>query len=129
MLGVSIEELGREQALVKTVAKLLGVKFDRLWDRHRRRQRRNRLLGGATAAVLLLAVLLGVLAYWDYSRLKTAYYADYVETLGCAARAVPPHGETGRTATIVLARREPAISRATRDQCELRRSTTGRWGR
>ena len=33
-----------EKAFVKVVAKLLGLKFDQLWDRHRRRQRRQRLV-------------------------------------------------------------------------------------
>ena len=51
MLGVSVPELGKEKAFVKVVAKLLGLKFDQLWDRHRRRQRRQRLFRGLMAAV------------------------------------------------------------------------------
>ena len=82
MLGVSVEELGKEKAVVKVVAKLLGLKFDRLWDRHRRRQRQQRLLRGLLAARLLLAAAIGGFAYWDYHRTKVAYYADYVERYG-----------------------------------------------
>ena len=82
MLGVSVPELGKEKAFVKVVAKLLGLKFDQLWDRHRRRQRRQRLVRGLMAAVLLLAAAVGGVAYWDYHRTKTAYYADYVECWG-----------------------------------------------
>ena len=82
MLGVSVPELGKEKAFIKVVAKLLGLKFDQLWDRHRRRQRRQRLVRGLTAAVLFLAVASGGFAYWDYYRTKIAYYADYVQCRG-----------------------------------------------
>ena len=82
MLGVSVEELGKEKAVVKIVAKLLGLKFDQLWDRHRRRQRQQRLLRGLMATVLFLAAAVGGLRYWDYHRTKVAYYADYVECRG-----------------------------------------------
>ena len=82
MLGVSVEELGKEKAVVKVVAKLLGLKFDRLWDRHRRRQRQQLLMRGLMAAALFLAAAIGGFAYWDYHRTKVAYYADYVECRG-----------------------------------------------
>ena len=82
MLGVSVEELGKEKAVVKVVAKLLGLKFDRLWDRHRRRQRQQRIVRGLMAAALFLAAAIGGFAYWDYHRTKIAYYADYVECRG-----------------------------------------------
>ena len=82
MLGVSVPELGKEKAFVKVVAKLLGLKFDQLWDRHRRRQRRQRLVRGLMAAAVLVAAAIGGLAYWDYYRTKVAYYADYVECRG-----------------------------------------------
>ena len=82
MLGVSVPELGREKAFVKVVAKLLGLKFDQLWDRHRRRQRRQRLFRGLMAAAFFLAAAVGGFAYWDYHRTKVAYYADYVECRG-----------------------------------------------
>ena len=78
----SVPELGKEKAFVKVVAKLLGLKFDQLWDRHRRRQRRQRLFRGLTAVALLLAAAIGGFAYWDYHRTKIAYYADYVECRG-----------------------------------------------
>ena len=80
--GVSVPELGKEKAFVKVVAKLLGLKFDQLWDRHRRRQRRQRLFRGLMAAVVFLAAAVGGFAYWDYHRTKVAYYADYVECRG-----------------------------------------------
>ena len=82
MLGVSVPELGKEKAFVKVVAKLLGLKFDQLWDRHRRRQRRQRLFRGLMAVAVLVAAAIGGFAYWDYHREKVAYYADYVECRG-----------------------------------------------
>jgi len=37
--GASIEELGSQKTLVRIVAAILGLKFDELWQRHRRRER------------------------------------------------------------------------------------------
>ena len=58
------------------------MKFDQLWNRHRRRQRRQRFFRGLTAVALFLAAAIGGFAYWDYHRTKVAYYADYVECRG-----------------------------------------------
>ena len=82
MLGVSVQELGKEQAVIKVVAKLLGLKFDRLWDRHRRRQRQQLVVRSVVATMFFLAAAIGGFAYWDYNRTKIAYYADYVERHG-----------------------------------------------
>ena len=95
MLGVSVPELGKEKAFIKVVAKLLGLKFDQLWDRHRRRQRRQRLVRGLTAAVLFLAAAIGGFASWDYYRTKIAYYADYVQCRGVPQGIGPLERRTG----------------------------------
>jgi hypothetical protein len=47
---------GRQRALLKIVAGLLGVGFDDLYQREKRRQKRRQVLIGAIAAVCLLAV-------------------------------------------------------------------------
>jgi hypothetical protein len=82
MLGINANELGGEQAVVKVVAKLLGLKFDRLWDRHRRRRRRQTIGRGFVAVSFLFAAAVGGFFTWDYYRTKVAYYADYVEVWG-----------------------------------------------
>lgn len=76
--GINMREAGRERALVDVVATMLGVRFDALWQRHRRRQRRNRIIAGTLAFML---VLLGIFVY-DYKRATYEYYADYVDTWG-----------------------------------------------
>lgn len=55
LLGININDLGREPALVKVVAKMLGLRFDTLWQRRRREQKRRRLGWICFAASLLLA--------------------------------------------------------------------------
>lgn len=78
LLGINVQEIGKEQAFIKVVAKLLDLRFDTLWNRHRRQQKRQRAVR-ICAAVLLLACL-GLI--WDYQRTKHEYYADYVDRWG-----------------------------------------------
>ncbi len=47
---------GRQRALLKIVAGLLGVGFDDLYQREKRRQKRRQILIGAVAAICLLGV-------------------------------------------------------------------------
>ena len=56
ILGINIDELGREAATVKVVARMFGLKFDMLWQRFEREQkkkRRTKIL--ALAALTLFA--------------------------------------------------------------------------
>lgn len=85
LLGVNVAENGREQAFVRTVAYMLGVRFDELWRRHERRRRRLRLLA---AAALLMAALL-TLGVYDYQRSQVEYYADWVDRYGVAEGIIP----------------------------------------
>ena len=43
LLGIDINELGKEKALVRIVSRMLNVDFDVLWKRHRRQKRIKRL--------------------------------------------------------------------------------------
>ena len=54
-----MNELGRDAAAIKVVARMFGLRFDVLWQRYEREQRRNRWLvvGGALLfAVVSLAI-------------------------------------------------------------------------
>lgn len=82
LLGININEIGREQAFIKVVARILDVKFDLLWDRHRRRLRRRKSVAWALFSLLLLA---GLFAY-DYTRTKVEYFDSYIDCYGI------PHG-------------------------------------
>jgi hypothetical protein len=79
MLGASLRELSPNQALVKIVAAILGLKFDHLWQRHKRHQRLWST-GYAVAACLLLVLGYGVVDYFFIHHVR--YYDDYVERWG-----------------------------------------------
>ena len=57
LLGIDINELGKEKALVRIVSRMLNVDFDVLWKRHRRQKRIKRL------QVFIASVLLGLVLY------------------------------------------------------------------
>lgn len=77
-LGINVNEIGKKQALIKVAARLLDLRFDSLWNRYLRRQRQQRLL----TTFILLSLFAGIIYTWDYFRIKTTYYADYVDKWG-----------------------------------------------
>ena len=62
LLAANINEMGRDAAVIKVVARMFGLKFDTLWQRHERERRRRLILLIAAVAVFMLAVL-GIAAY------------------------------------------------------------------
>lgn len=56
ILGININDLGRDAAAVKVVARMFNVFFDTLWQRYEREKRKKRL--GAISAILLLFICL-----------------------------------------------------------------------
>lgn len=54
LLGVNINEMGRDAAVVKVVARMFGLKFDALWQRYEREQKRKRWMWIAGAILLAL---------------------------------------------------------------------------
>ncbi|MDR3261102.1 MAG: toll/interleukin-1 receptor domain-containing protein, partial [Tannerella sp.] len=85
ILGINVNEIGKQQAFVKVAAKLLDLRFDSVWDRYRRKQSKQRII----AVVVGLFLLIGLGYVWDYNRLKTEYYADYIDRWGLAEGVVP----------------------------------------
>lgn len=79
-LGVNIHENGKERAFIRTVAYMLNVKFDELWNRFERHRKKVRNITIACLAFLALLVF-GV---YDYTRTKVEYYADWVDCNGVA---------------------------------------------
>lgn len=55
LLGINIDEMGRDAAAVKVVAQMFGLKFDTLWQRYERENRRRRVF--IIVAALLLAMI------------------------------------------------------------------------
>ena len=62
ILGANVNEMGQDAAAVKTVAKMLGVRFDNLWKRYERDLKRKRRIIIAALSLFLLTVL-GVATY------------------------------------------------------------------
>lgn len=58
LLAVNMAADSFDKALVRIVSRMIGVKFDTLWERHRRMARRRRSL------IALAVVLTALLAYW-----------------------------------------------------------------
>ena len=61
LLGVNIQEIGRNKALLKVVSILLDIRFNRLIDREKQRRRRTALTAGAVA--LIAAIVTGGLLW------------------------------------------------------------------
>lgn len=76
--GIDVSKVGKQHALIDVVSTMFGLRFDALWQRHKRaRIRRN--IGFALLALLFIFVGIGI---WDYNRSTYEYYADYVDVYG-----------------------------------------------
>lgn len=84
-LGVNIHENGKERAFIRTVAYMLNVKFDELWNRFERHRRKIRNIIIACLAFLALLAF----GIYDYTRTKVEYYADWVDCNGVAQGVIP----------------------------------------
>lgn len=62
LLGVNINEMGRDAAAVKVVAHMFGLKFDDLWQRHERERKRRRYI--ITSAIIVFAMAILGVAGW-----------------------------------------------------------------
>ena len=56
LLGISVEEVGREKAFIRVVSRMLEVSFDELWKRHER-ERKRRILITSISTPIVLALL------------------------------------------------------------------------
>lgn len=78
ILGININEMGRDAAAIKVIARMFNLRFDTLWQRHERLKRRRRLL--AIAGVLIFALLsFSVGAYMTYLNTQIAAQRDRAE--------------------------------------------------
>ena len=85
LLGINVQEVGKDMAFIRLVATMIGVRFDTLWQRHRRDLIRRRIAYGCAAA---LFSLLGLFA-WDYNRATYEYFADWVDCYGVPEGILP----------------------------------------
>lgn len=78
ILGVNINEAGREAAVIKTIARMFNLRFDTLWQRHER-NRKRKLVGAMLLALLAIVTAAGTgFLYLDrkkaYSSLQKNQY-------------------------------------------------------
>lgn len=57
LLGININENGRESAAVKVIARMFGIQFDVLWQRYQKAENRKRLI---TTAILVTLLILSI---------------------------------------------------------------------
>lgn len=76
--GINLAAQGRRRALVDIIATMLGVRFDALWQRHKRRERTRRIMA-AGVCLLIAAIAYGI---YEYKRTRTEYYLDYADSYG-----------------------------------------------
>lgn len=62
LLGVNINEMGRDAAAVKVVARMFGLRFDDLWQRHEREKRIRRHM--ITTGIIVFALMVLGVAGW-----------------------------------------------------------------
>ena len=64
LLAANVNEMGRDAALIKVLARMFNLRFDTLWQRHAREQRKKRILWGSVAAFVVVLSLL--VSGWFY---------------------------------------------------------------
>lgn len=58
LLGANINEMGRDAAAVKVISRMLGLKFDTLWQRYERERKKKRLV------TIIISILIGLIGLW-----------------------------------------------------------------
>lgn len=60
ILGISVKEVGKEKAVIKVIAAMLGISFDILWNRHRERvfKQRLKIISAVVVAIILFSAIL-----------------------------------------------------------------------
>ena len=76
--GIDVLKVGKQHALIDVVSSMFGLRFDALWQRHKRAQIRRNI---CYALFALILVLTGI-GIWDYNRSTYEYYTDYVDVYG-----------------------------------------------
>ena len=75
LLGVNINEMGRDAAAVKVIAQMFGLRFDDLWQRHERekKRKRNMMIFAGVFAILIMAGI----ALWMYMQRQQTLKANW----------------------------------------------------
>lgn len=74
LLAVSINEMGKDAAIIKVVARMFGIRFDTLWQRWERERKRKNLLKWIFAIISFLICL--VVFFYVYHQAQVATIAQ-----------------------------------------------------
>ncbi|MGM9800797.1 MAG: TIR domain-containing protein [Candidatus Limisoma sp.] len=78
ILGININEMGRDAAAIKVIARMFNLRFDTLWQRHEREKKRKRF--AVIASTLLFAILgFAISAYMVYLNTRIVAERDRAE--------------------------------------------------
>lgn len=66
LLAANINEMGRDAAAIKVIARMFNLRFDTLWQRHEREQRKRRRF--VLSAILILLLVASSIAYWMWNK-------------------------------------------------------------
>ena len=71
LLAANVNEIGREAAAIKILARMFGLRFDTLWQRHTREQKKRRIIWGTIAAfMVVVSMLISGYFYWANNEIK-----------------------------------------------------------
>ena len=70
ILGVNVNDMGREAAMIKIVARMFGLRFDTLWQSQQRAaRRRRRIIYAAVTLFALLCLAVGAIMFHQKNRI------------------------------------------------------------
>ena len=75
LLGININESGRDAAAVKVAAQMFGLSFDSLWQRFKREEKKRKR-NIFTAFILAIIVLLSIIAYGAWMNRQISFERD-----------------------------------------------------
>ena len=71
LLAANVNEIGREAAAIKILARMFGLRFDTLWQRHTREQKKRRIIWGTIAAfMVVVSMIISGYFYWANNEIK-----------------------------------------------------------
>ncbi len=80
LLAANINEMGRDAAAIKVVARMFGLKFDALWQRYEKEKKRRRwMIIGASLFFSFVSIAIGIYITWQNQRLEALNSAAVAE--------------------------------------------------
>lgn len=75
LLAANINEMGRNAAVIKVVARMFSLRFDALWQRHKKEEKRKKKIITVCGLVAFLSIL--SIALWMYWQRQQALKANW----------------------------------------------------